>query len=115
MHCLNLSAFAAVKVSAIQNAENVARKVDKMFKASAKKTALGKCCIKEDVSSQGKAKRYLVGLRETRFAESHVSIPALVADAGGAAPPIFFQGSPGGGLIYACVSSINLCMNAFGT
>ena len=27
MHCLNLSASAAVKVSAIQNAENVARKV----------------------------------------------------------------------------------------
>ena len=48
MHCLNLSASAAIKVSAIQNAENVARKVVKMFKASAKKTALLKCCIKED-------------------------------------------------------------------
>ena len=30
MHCLNLSASAAVKVSAMQNAENVARKVVKM-------------------------------------------------------------------------------------
>ena len=41
MHCLNLSASAAVKVSAMQNAENVARKVVRfrMFKASAKNTA----------------------------------------------------------------------------
>ena len=38
-HCLNLSAFAAVKVSAIQDAKNVARKVVKMFKTSAKKTS----------------------------------------------------------------------------
>ena len=30
VHCLNLSASAAVKVSAMQNAENVARKVAKM-------------------------------------------------------------------------------------
>ena len=76
MHCLNLSASAAVKVSAIQNAENVARKVFKMFKTSAKKTALLKSrIIKEDVSSQGETKRYLVGLCETRFAECHVSIP----------------------------------------
>ena len=30
MHCLNLSASAAVKVSAMQNGENVARKVVKM-------------------------------------------------------------------------------------
>ena len=37
---LNLSASASVKVSAIQNAENVAQKVVKMFKTSAKKTAL---------------------------------------------------------------------------
>ena len=46
-----------------------------MFKTSAKKTALLKSCIKEDVSSQGKTKRYLVGLCETRFVERHVSIP----------------------------------------
>ena len=65
MHCLNLSASAAVKVSATQNAKNVARKVVKMFKTSAKKTALFKFCIKEDVSSQEETKRYLVGLRET--------------------------------------------------
>ena len=39
-HCINLSTCAAVKVSAMENAENVARKVVKMFKASAKKTAL---------------------------------------------------------------------------
>ena len=51
MHCLNVSASAAVKVSAIQNAENVVRKVVKMFKASAKKIPLLKYCIKEDVSS----------------------------------------------------------------
>ena len=38
--CLNLSTSAAVKVSAMQNAENIARKVLKMFKTSAKKTAL---------------------------------------------------------------------------
>ena len=38
--CLNLSTSAAVKVSAMQNAENVARKVLKMFKTGAKKTAL---------------------------------------------------------------------------
>ena len=46
MHCLNLRASAAVKVSAMQNAENVAQKV-----VSAKKTAWLKSCIKEDVSS----------------------------------------------------------------
>ena len=40
MHCLNLSVSAGVKVSAIQNAANVARKVVKMLKTSAKKTAL---------------------------------------------------------------------------
>ena len=64
---LNLSASAAVKVSAIQNAENVARKVVKMSKTSAKKTALLKSWIKENVSSQGETKRYLVGLCETVF------------------------------------------------
>ena len=52
MHCLNLSASAAVKVSVIQNAENVAQRVVKMFKASAKKTALlvlhqRRCLVKE--------------------------------------------------------------------
>ena len=88
MHCLNLSASAAAKVSEIQNAENVARKVVKMFKASANKTALLKCCIK-DVSSQEEAKRYLLGLCETRFVERHVSIPALVVE------PFIFRGSPG--------------------
>ena len=40
VHCLNLSASAAVKISAIQNAEKVAQKVVKTFKVSAKKTAL---------------------------------------------------------------------------
>ena len=40
MHCLNLSDSAAVKFSAIQNAENVARKVVKMFKTSAKKNSV---------------------------------------------------------------------------
>ena len=35
-----MSTSAAVKVSAMQNAKSVARKVLKMFKASAKKTAL---------------------------------------------------------------------------
>ena len=82
MHCLNLSASTAIKVSAKQNVENVARKVVKIFKANAKKTALLQRCIKEDASSQGKAKRYLVGFCETRFEERHVSIPALVAEAG---------------------------------
>ena len=66
---------SAVKVSAIKNAKNVARKVVKMFKISAKKTALLKSCIEEDVSSQGKTKRYLVGLRETRFVQRQVSMP----------------------------------------
>ena len=46
MHCLYLIAFAAVKVSAIQNAINITRKVAKVFKTSAKKTALLKSCIK---------------------------------------------------------------------
>ena len=46
-----------------------------MFKTNAEKTALLKSCIKEDVSSQGETKRYLVGLCETRFIERHVSIP----------------------------------------
>ena len=46
-----------------------------MFKTSAKKTALLKSCIKEDVSSQGETKRHLVGLCETQFVERHVSIP----------------------------------------
>ena len=40
-----LSASAAVKVSAIQNVKNVARKVVKMFKTNEKKTALLKSCI----------------------------------------------------------------------
>ena len=75
MNCLYLSASADVKVSAIQNAENVARKVVKMFKTSAKKTALLKSCIKEDVCSHGETKLYLVGLCETRCVECHVSIP----------------------------------------
>ena len=44
-HYLNLSASAAVKVSATQNAENVTQKVVKMFKTSAKKTALLKSSI----------------------------------------------------------------------
>ena len=75
MHCLNLSASAAVKVSTIQNTKNVAKKVVKMSTISEKKTALLKFCIKEDVSSQGETKCYLVGLCETRFVERHVSIP----------------------------------------
>ena len=70
-----MSAFAAVKVSAIQNAENVARKVVEMFKTSATKTALLKSYIIEDVSSQEETKRYLVGLCETRFVERHVLTP----------------------------------------
>ena len=74
-HCLNLSASTAVKISAIQNAYNVAQKVIKMFKTSAKKTVLFKSCIKEDISSQGETKRYLVGLCETQFVECYVSIP----------------------------------------
>ena len=74
-HCLNLSATAAVTVSAIQNANNVARKVVKMFKASGKKTALLKSCIKEDVSSQGETKRYIVCLCEIRFVRRRISIP----------------------------------------
>ena len=41
---------AAVKVSTIQNPENVVSKVVKMFQTSAKKTALLKSCIKEDIS-----------------------------------------------------------------
>ena len=73
-HYLNLSASSAVKVSATQNAENVTQKVVKMFKTSAKKTALLKSSI-TDVSSQGETKRYLVSLCETRFVERHVSIP----------------------------------------
>ena len=60
MHCLNLSASVAVKVSTIQNAGNVARKAVKMFKINAKKTALLKSCIKEDVSGQDETIRYLV-------------------------------------------------------
>ena len=72
VHCLNLSASAAAKVSAIQTAENVARKVVKMFKTSVKKTALLKYCIKEDVSSQGETARCFVGLCETRSVEHHV-------------------------------------------
>ena len=46
-----------------------------MFKTNAKKTALLKSCIKEDVSNQGETKRYLVGLCETRFVQRHASIP----------------------------------------
>ena len=58
----------------MQNAENVARKVVKMFKTSMKKTAWLKSCIKEDVSGQEEKKRHLVGLCETRFVQRHVSI-----------------------------------------
>ena len=63
------------KVSATQNAEKVVRNVVKIFKTSAKKTALLKSCIKEDVSDQGETKRYLVGLCETRFVKCPVTIP----------------------------------------
>ena len=35
----------------------------------------GPACIKKDVSSKGKTKRYLVDLPETRFVESRISIP----------------------------------------
>ena len=53
MHCLNLSASAAVKVLAMQNAENAAsQKVVKM-PTSAKKTAWLKSCIKKDISILG--------------------------------------------------------------
>ena len=75
MRCLNLSASTAVKVSAVQDVENVARKVVKTFKTSVKKTASLKSCIKEDVSSQEETKRYLVGLCDSWFVERHVSIP----------------------------------------
>ena len=76
MCCLNLSASAAVKVSAIQNAENAARKVVKMFKTSAKKTALSKSCVKEDVSSQGETKRYLSAYVKSGLQNAmHLSIP----------------------------------------
>ena len=75
MHCISLSASAAVKVSAIQNAKNVARKVVKMFKTSVKKTASLKSCLREDVSSQGETKRHLVGSCEARFVKRHASIP----------------------------------------
>ena len=75
LHCSNLNASAAVKISAKQNAKNVARKVVKMLKINAKKTELLKSCIKEDVSSQGETKRYHVGLCETWFVERNVSIP----------------------------------------
>ena len=78
MHCLNLIAFAAVKVSAKQNAENAARKVIKIFKTSAKKTALLKSSIKDDVSDQAETKRYLVGLCKTRFVERHVGLSIQV-------------------------------------
>ena len=40
MHCLNLSASAAVKVLAIQNAETVARKVVKMFGAKCEENSV---------------------------------------------------------------------------
>ena len=60
MLCLNLSVSAPVKVLAIQNAENVVRKVVKWLKTSAKKTALMKSCVKEDVSCQGETKCYFV-------------------------------------------------------
>ena len=86
LHCLNLSASAAVKVSAIQNAENVARKVVKMLKTSAKKTALLKSCVKEDASSIGSGSGGGRG--------------------GGLAPPLFFRGGPGGALIYEFISTI---------
>ena len=59
-HSLNLSASAAVKVSAIQNAKNVVqKKMVKMFKTSAKETALLKSCIKKDVSSQVRRNKML--------------------------------------------------------
>ena len=82
-NCLNLSASAAVKVLATQNVKNVALKVVKIFKTSAKKTALLKSGIKEDVSiSQGETKRYLVGLCKTRFVERHVAIPVKHSNLG---------------------------------
>ena len=83
-----------------------------MFKASAKKTASLKCCIKEDVSSQ-KAKRYLVGLCENRFVERHVSIQALVVEA---PPHTFFQGALGGpNLRVYSYNNIFLCIIVFET
>ena len=80
MHFSNLSASAAVKVSVMQNAENVVRKVVKM-QTSAKKTAWWKSCIKEDVSSP-EEKRYLVGPCDTRLVEGHVSILVKYSQSG---------------------------------
>ena len=45
---LKFERFCSFEVSAIQNAENVARKAVIIFKTSAKKTALLKSCIKEE-------------------------------------------------------------------
>ena len=75
MHCLTLSASAAVKVSAMQNAKNVARKMLKMFWTSEENSVVEVLRIKGDLSSQRETKRYLVGLCETRFVDRHVSIP----------------------------------------
>ena len=76
MRCLNLNASAAVKVTAIRNVENVARKVEENSVVPLQS------CIKKDVTSQGETKRYLVGSCETRFVERHVSIPIKYSKTG---------------------------------
>lgn len=73
MHCLNLSASAAIKVPPIRNAENVVREISTTFRASAKKTNLLKCLIESD-SGISTTKKHLVTLCETRFVERHTAV-----------------------------------------
>ena len=76
MHCLNLSASAAVKFSNTKCCKRYTkRQVFKCLRPVLRKQRCLSPCIKEDVFSRGETKRYLVSLCETQFVERHVSIP----------------------------------------
>ena len=60
MHYFNLSASATVKFQQYKMLKTWHEKYMVKMLTSAKKTALLKSCMKEDVSSQGETKRYHV-------------------------------------------------------
>ncbi len=73
MHCLNLCAAQAVKVTAIEHAHDVIRQTVAFFKSSAKRTELRKACIDAE-DDHRISKTHLLSLCTTRFTERHTSV-----------------------------------------
>jgi len=73
MHCLNLCAAQAVKIPAIQHAQDVIKETVSFFKSSAKRTDMLKSCINEEDDSRI-SKTQLLSLCTTRFVERHTSV-----------------------------------------